>query len=117
MHKSHVVKATVDDTVRTLIFTGRPLRLFKTPYVAGWEERQEEIKELCSKGKIPHYREERQREKAGKPPLSTIETMQMLMGQCAGAIAEVKPADAIMCDLITGAIDAMRKNTGKIANL
>jgi len=39
---------------RTLIYTGRPLRVFKTPYVLDWEEnRQKEIKELTGKGVIP----------------------------------------------------------------
>ena len=45
------VAAAPDDTVRTLIFSGRPVRTLKTDYVRDWEEnRQMEIMELCAKG-------------------------------------------------------------------
>lgn len=36
LHKEHVVKAGWDDTTKTLIFTGRPARVFKTPFVRDW---------------------------------------------------------------------------------
>lgn len=53
-----VVEAGHEDITRTLIYTGRPLRVFKTPYVADWEEnRQEEIKDLTSKGILPNEHE------------------------------------------------------------
>lgn len=35
-HKEMVITAGFDDTTRTLIYTGRPLRVRKTPYVADW---------------------------------------------------------------------------------
>ncbi|KAK1752120.1 2-nitropropane dioxygenase [Echria macrotheca] len=54
-HKEAVRTAGFDDTIRTLIFTGRPLRVRKNPYIVNWEEeRQQEIKELTSQGKIPY---------------------------------------------------------------
>lgn len=58
-YTSHrVVAAGHEDIARTLIYTGRPLRVFKTPYVADWEEnRREEIKTLTSKGIIPNEHE------------------------------------------------------------
>jgi hypothetical protein len=41
-------------TERTLIYTGRPLRVRAVPYVQDWNHnRQKEIKELTSKGIIP----------------------------------------------------------------
>lgn len=53
-----IVSAGHEDIARTLIYTGRPLRVRKTPYVADWEEnRREEIKELTSKGIIPNEHE------------------------------------------------------------
>lgn len=36
IHKEMVVTAGYDDTVRTLIYSGRPLSVRKTPYVADW---------------------------------------------------------------------------------
>jgi len=35
-HKEMIVTAGFDDTMRTLIYSGRPLRVRKTPYVANW---------------------------------------------------------------------------------
>lgn len=41
--------------MRTIIFTGRPLRIIKNPYVIDYEEnRSNEIKELCAKGILPY---------------------------------------------------------------
>merc|ERR1719231_1399236 len=39
-HKEDVVKASVHDTHRSLIFTGRPLRIIKNEYSLGWEEKR-----------------------------------------------------------------------------
>ena len=36
IHKDLIVSAGYDDTSRTLIYTGRPLQVRKTPYVADW---------------------------------------------------------------------------------
>lgn len=35
-HKELVVSAGYDDTIRTLIYSGRPMSVRKTPYVASW---------------------------------------------------------------------------------
>ena len=54
-HKQLVLSAGHDDTVRTLVYSGRPMNVRKTAYVAEWEQkRQQEISELVSQGKIPH---------------------------------------------------------------
>jgi NAD(P)H-dependent flavin oxidoreductase YrpB (nitropropane dioxygenase family) len=53
-HQEAVRTAGFDDNVRTIIFTGRPLRVRNNPYIQNWEEnRSQEIKELTSKGVIP----------------------------------------------------------------
>lgn len=36
LHKQLVVSAGHDDVVRTLIYSGRPMSVRKTPYVASW---------------------------------------------------------------------------------
>ena len=66
--------------MRTLIFTGRPLRVLKTPYISEWEERQQEIQQLCAKGTIPFVRdlEEKGAELMKQRPL--------LMGQVADSL-------------------------------
>jgi len=42
------------DTIRTEIYTGRPLRVRKTPFIMEWEnEKREEKKKLLASGVIP----------------------------------------------------------------
>ena len=36
MHKELLLSAGFGDAVRTVIFTGRPLRVRRTPYVEDW---------------------------------------------------------------------------------
>ena len=73
IHKQQVVSAGYDDVVRTLIYSGRPMSVRKTAYVASWsvypfevhfsdqltigcprDDRQAEIESLTAGGKIPH---------------------------------------------------------------
>merc|ERR1712050_290475 len=50
-HKKSVVNAGFTDTIRTTIYSGRPLRVIKTPYVLDWEEnRTKEKEELQNQG-------------------------------------------------------------------
>lgn len=65
-HKEAVRTAGHDDNVRTIIFTGRPMRVRNNPYINNWEtERQAEMKQLASKGTIP-YEADRSRQ-PGQP--------------------------------------------------
>lgn len=53
-HQKAVIEADYEGTVRTLIYTGRPLRVRATPFILDWENnRQAEIRELTSKGVVP----------------------------------------------------------------
>merc|ERR1712151_545904 len=55
-HKRSVVNADYADTIRTTIYTGRPMRVFKTPYIMDWEEnRKEEMTELQNKGIVAQF--------------------------------------------------------------
>ena len=46
-----VVETGSDDTVRTTIFSGRPMRVMKNDYIMEWEtERQNERDELLNQG-------------------------------------------------------------------
>jgi len=49
-HQEAVRTAGFDDNIRTIIFTGRPLRVRNNPYIQNWEEnRSEQIRDLTSK--------------------------------------------------------------------
>merc|ERR1712151_471655 len=43
-HKKSVVNAVYADTIRTTIYTGRPMRVIKTPYVVDWEDNRQKEK-------------------------------------------------------------------------
>lgn len=52
--KKSVIQSGFDSTVKSLIWSGRPLRALKNPYVDDWEKnRQGEIRSLTSRGIIP----------------------------------------------------------------
>jgi NAD(P)H-dependent flavin oxidoreductase YrpB (nitropropane dioxygenase family) len=52
--KDEVIKANYDSWVKSIIWSGRPLRALANPYILDWEQnRQAEIKELTEKGVVP----------------------------------------------------------------
>ncbi|ETO26982.1 2-nitropropane dioxygenase [Reticulomyxa filosa] len=114
-HKQAIVKATYDDTDRTLIYSGRPLRVIRNDYVKKWEtERKEEMENLLQRGIVPFVHEQKQK------PQSEIkaflhEAEGHLSGQVAGAIDDIKPAKEIFEDMMTGAIASLKTITKTIS--
>ncbi|EJD53270.1 2-nitropropane dioxygenase [Auricularia subglabra TFB-10046 SS5] len=106
MHKELVLKAGYDDIARTIIYTGRPLRVYKTPYVENWENnRQEEIKALTSAGTIPV-----EDEVSKNPELST-KARTFLMGSVAARINDIKPAKQIVDEIVSDAAASLQLAT------
>ncbi|EPT05939.1 hypothetical protein FOMPIDRAFT_1021091 [Fomitopsis schrenkii] len=105
MHKQQLVSAGYDDVVRTLIYSGRPMSVRRTAYVASWDGRQAEIESLTSEGKIPHEVEVEQR------PERSLEGRPWLMGKVAASIKDVKPAKAIVDELVSTAAQSLQKAT------
>jgi len=101
VHKKRVVAAKSSDTLRTLVFTGRPCRVMKTDYVNSWESRPEEIRTLTQAGKVPWMEEVN----AGKSVHA--EFFPTLMGQAAGAINDIKPAKDVVIDMVREAHDSL----------
>jgi len=119
-HQQAIVTADFHDTIRTLIFTGRPLRVVKNKYIMDWEEnRQKEMKELLNKGTIPFYADIEKKQKGGaeiteEDQQLLLESRPLLMGQAAGAIKDIKPAAQIIEEMINGAIASMRTTTALV---
>ncbi|KAJ3096816.1 hypothetical protein HDU97_005560 [Phlyctochytrium planicorne] len=115
-HQNGVINAGYHDTIRTIIFTGRPMRVLKTDYINGWEEKPEEIKKLTSSGKIPWYVDMEKANQSDKEEDEDflMKSRPLLMGSVAGAITEVLPAKVIIDDMVSGAIQALKENTAKI---
>ncbi|KAK9466121.1 2-nitropropane dioxygenase [Lipomyces arxii] len=105
-HQYAVINSSYNDTMRTIVYTGRPLRIVKNPYALDWEtNRAEEIKKLTSQGNIPVPWELEQYEKSGKdlPELIEDYSFPYLMGEVAAVVREVKPAKAIVDEMIAEA--------------
>lgn len=108
-HKELVVTAGFEDVARTTIFTGRPMRVRNTPYVADWEaNRQAEIKELTSKGIIPHIRE------LEKHPEKSLEGRPWLMGSVSAVIDEILPAQVIIDRMVSQAVEVFNTNASRV---
>jgi NAD(P)H-dependent flavin oxidoreductase YrpB (nitropropane dioxygenase family) len=129
MHKKKVVEADYDCSMKSTIYSGRPMRIFKTAYTEEFEtKRAAEIVEMSNFG-VPafvkdikntdgidassvgvgifHLAEVRTLEEvaAGKE-LSVREERERgvyLTGQCAGAIQDIKPARAVVEDMVAEA--------------
>ncbi|KAJ7090244.1 2-nitropropane dioxygenase [Mycena belliarum] len=97
-HKQMVLSAGYDDVARTLIYSGRPMSVRKTAYVAEWDSaRKTEQEKLIAQGLVPHDTE------LAKNPGRSIEGMAFLMGKVAGSINDIKPAKDIVDELVTTA--------------
>ncbi|CAI6337587.1 unnamed protein product [Periconia digitata] len=107
-HQEAVRTSGFDDNIRTIIFTGRPLRVRNNPYIQNWEEnRQNEIKELTGKGIIPA---EHDLENMGDDV--DDETMDnarpFLMGKVAAVVSEKKTAKEIVDEFVGDAVKTLR---------
>lgn len=101
-HQEALTSATFDDTVKTLIYTGRPLRVRKTDFIRDWEENKaDEAKKMLLSGSIPVSMED-------------PEHRPFLMGQVAGAIPKVQPAKEIMDSMINEAAEVMKGNASLV---
>jgi NAD(P)H-dependent flavin oxidoreductase YrpB (nitropropane dioxygenase family) len=109
MHKELVVSAGYDGVTRTTIYSGRPMNVRKTPYVAEWEEkRQQEITELTLRGQVPHEVE------LEKHPERSMAGRGWLMGKVAASIKDIKTAQEIVDELVSTAAKSIKNASSLI---
>jgi len=119
-HQQAILKASFHDTIRTLIFTGRPMRVIKNDYIMKWEnDRAEEMKQLLSAGTLPYTKDIDDRQKAGgeitaEDMKQLTESRPLLMGQCAAMVKDIKPAAVIVNEMMNEAIAALRAATALV---
>lgn len=116
-HQEAVRTSGFDDNVRTIIFTGRPLRVRNNAYIQNWEEnRASEIKELTSKGVIPV---EHDFETLGDDiDDDTMDNARpFLMGKAAAVVNEKKSAKAVIDEMVDDAVAWIQKGNKLIAKL
>jgi len=140
-HKAAVVKASYDDTYRTLVYTGRPMRIIANPYATMWEkQRGKEMKELLAAGVVPYTKDQEKMIAAskkrrnsvsagGKKPSMSAATLQTkylpgstfadvrISGSVCGAIDKIEPASVIMDDMIKEAVKILTSVPKCVAKL
>jgi NAD(P)H-dependent flavin oxidoreductase YrpB (nitropropane dioxygenase family) len=99
MHKENVVTATFTDTDRTLVISGRPLRVRLNDYVKDWHSRPDDIKKLTDSGIVPLAKDMDEGKDVDIP---------FLMGQVAGVVQDIKPARQIVDEMVAEAVDMLR---------
>ncbi|KAM0465569.1 hypothetical protein ACHAPV_001621 [Trichoderma viride] len=126
-HKDAVRTAGHDDNVRTIIFTGRPMRVRNNAYINDWEtNRQQEMKELAAKGTIPYEADLDKVLNGGDKPSSIVQTgaedvdedddpleqfRPFLMGKAAAVVNVQKPAKAVVDELVNDAVAQLKKGS------
>lgn len=115
-HQEAVRTAGFDDNIRTIIFTGRPLRVRNNPYINNWEvERAQEIKELTAKGVIPVEHDlERMGDDVDDDTMDNARPF--LMGKASAVVNERKSAREIVDEMVQGAVDEIRKSNAAIVS-
>ncbi|CAD0114089.1 unnamed protein product [Aureobasidium uvarum] len=115
-HQEAVRTSGFDDNVRTIIFTGRPLRVRKNPYIEKWEnERQAEIKKLTSEGVIPV---EHDLESLGDDlDDDTMDNARpFLMGKAAAVVNERQSAKQIVDEMVSDAVSCIGKGNSSVVS-
>ncbi|KAI1852392.1 hypothetical protein JX265_003841 [Neoarthrinium moseri] len=105
-HKKAVVACGFDETERTLVVSGRPLRMRTNAYIAAWHAQPGRIKELTERGVVPIEYDFDQGNDVDPPHL---------MGQVAGAITKVQPAAEIVAEMVKEAADMLNVGKGYLA--
>ncbi|KAK3940711.1 2-nitropropane dioxygenase [Diplogelasinospora grovesii] len=100
-HKQAVVGCDFDGTERTLVLSGRPVRVRPNEYIKAWHAKPEKIKELCDNGIVPIEHDLEKGVEEIDPP--------HLMGQVAGSIKEVLPARKIVDEMVQEAVQMIKQ--------
>ena len=98
-HKKEVVSCDFDGTERTLVLSGRPLRMKTNEYIANWHAKPDQIKELCDKGIVPIEHDLEEGNDIDLPHL---------MGQVAGSIKKIQPAGEIVDEMVKEAAEMLK---------
>lgn len=95
LHKESVVEADFTDTLRTLVVSGRPLRVRANDYIKSWEAQPDKIRALTDQGIVPMAKDMDDDKDVEMP---------FLMGQVAAIIKDIKPAKEIVDDMVRDAV-------------
>eukprot|EP00443_Scrippsiella_acuminata_P030234 CAMPEP_0115307778 /NCGR_PEP_ID=MMETSP0270-20121206/73327_1 /TAXON_ID=71861 /ORGANISM="Scrippsiella trochoidea, Strain CCMP3099" /LENGTH=378 /DNA_ID=CAMNT_0002726253 /DNA_START=62 /DNA_END=1196 /DNA_ORIENTATION=- len=109
-HKDKVLAAGSNDTIRTLVVSGRPLRLIPNDYIKTWEKQPDQIREMCDKGIVPLQQDLRTKSDDAERRRGAFDAINSLAGQAVGGIHSIEPAKKIVEDMISEAVAMMKGN-------
>jgi len=116
-HKDKVLAASSHDTTRTLVLSGRPLRLIPNDWVRSWESDPARIREFCDKGVVPIQHDLRNKSDDTATRRGAFDAINSLAGQAVGGIHSVEPAKKIVEDMVSDAIAMLQGNAALVAKL
>jgi NAD(P)H-dependent flavin oxidoreductase YrpB (nitropropane dioxygenase family) len=109
MHVNAVLKAGADETIRTTVYTGRPMRVLMNDFAREWEEDKhaEKIK-IQNEGTIiaEHYMNNMT--DAEQENFQLYKFLPLLMGQAIGGVNKVEPAKKIIEDMVEDAVACLK---------
>ncbi|KAJ5622236.1 hypothetical protein N7528_005468 [Penicillium herquei] len=105
LHKEAVVGAQYGETKRTLVVSGRPLRMLPNDYVKEWESRPADIAELTAKGIVPMMHDLENEKDIDMP---------FLMGDVSASVKAIQPAGVIVKEMVQQAVDVLRTGNSYI---
>ena len=109
-HQQGVLGAGFHDTIRTTVYTGRPMRVLRDSLNTDWDDhRQAELRQHRLNGTLPYNLED--------PPAELLTNMPLLMGQTAAAVHTVLPARTIVDAMVDDAAAALRGAASCISRL
>jgi NAD(P)H-dependent flavin oxidoreductase YrpB (nitropropane dioxygenase family) len=116
-HKAKVISATSSDTIRTLVVSGRPLRLIPNDWVKKWEKEPEKVKDMCENGIVPLVHDMTENKDDEATRRGCFDAINSLAGQAVGGIHAVEPAAKIIEDMVTQAVEMLNVNAAFVSRL
>mmetsp|Transcript_15324 Transcript_15324/g.34814 ORF Transcript_15324/g.34814 Transcript_15324/m.34814 type:complete len:352 (+) Transcript_15324:98-1153(+) len=116
-HKDKVLKATSNDTIRTLVVSGRPLRLIPNEWVKSWEKEPMKIQEFCDQGVVPLQHDLRNKSDDTTTRRGAFDAINSLAGQAVGGVHAIEPAKKIVEDMVSEAIAMLQHNVAAVSKL
>ncbi|KAK6544128.1 hypothetical protein TWF694_000836 [Orbilia ellipsospora] len=110
-HQQAVLDTDVSGTTRSVIFTGRPMRVKSHGLIDEWHRDPAKIKNLTEKGHIPLLHHLKELEKEGKEIPAEMEdgVRCVMLGQAAGAIDKIITAKEIIDEMVYGCVESMKR--------
>ncbi len=113
-HKQMICEHDSESTVRTLIFSGRPMRVFRNDYIADWERnRADERNVLLAQGERCYKHDLKRNEDKGTP-LSFLDTYPVIYGQACGGITKVQTSKEIMDEMMATAVAVLQQSASLV---